>query len=458
MQQPLHPSTIVPAALPPDDADARLRGRTLLAGRAIWVVVAILVVALNILALPGTYPLPLSPDILRELHRLDISPTAFIIFFISENVGCVLVYLTMGILIFWRRSDDRIALFCSLMLMTFGGVAANSLDDIIGGGALPLPPPLVSFPLTLPLVHLLIVVGQVSFVTFFYLFPSGRFVPRWTRWCALLVLAYWVTMVIFPALENSPVGLLLLVFFVTALVAQVYRYRRVSTPTEREQAKWVVFGFAAAVLIIIVPALIQPLLPPTFNSDVDTSPVLQVFAGSRFEIGLALVPIFIAIAITRSRLWAIDTLINRTLVYGSLTAILATLYFGSTIAIQQLVRVLTGQASQPPLVIVASTLLIAALFQPLRRRIQDTIDRRFYRRKYDAARTVAAFSATLRQEVDLDDLRTHLLAVVDETMQPAHVSLWLRPSERNNRLSPANNTTGGMSAAVPSEASESAPA
>ncbi|MGZ3715330.1 MAG: hypothetical protein ACXVA4_07925, partial [Ktedonobacterales bacterium] len=280
----------------------------------------------------------------------------------------------------------------------------------------------------------LVVVGQVSFVTFFYLFPSGHFVPRWTRWCALLVVAYWVTMVIFPALENGPVGLLLLVFFVTALVAQVYRYRRVSTPTEREQAKWVLFGFAAAVAIIVVPALIQPLLPATITDGVNTSPVLQNFAGSRFEIGLALVPIFIAIAITRSRLWAIDTLINRTLVYGSLTTILAALYFACVIGAQTVSQLLTHQTKEPsPVVIVASTLLIAALFQPSRRRIQDTIDRRFYRRKYDAARTVAAFSATLRQEIDLDDLRAQLLAVVDETIQPAHVSLWLRPSERNDR-------------------------
>ena len=334
MRQPVSPSTTVPDAAPSSGAaDTQLRGPSLIAARLTWVAIAVTVVTLNILALPGTYSLPIPPDILRDLHRLGISPALFVIINVLENAGCTLIYLAMGILIFWRRSDDRMALFCSLMLITFGGVAANSLDDIIGGPS-PLPPPLVSFPLTIPLVHLLVVVGQVSFVTFFYLFPSGRFVPSWTRWCALLVLAYWVTMVIFPALENSPVGLLLLVFFVTALVTQVYRYRRVSTPTEREQAKWVVFGFAAAVLIIIVPALIQPLLPPTFISDVDTSPVLQVFAGSRFEIGLALVPIFIAIAITRSRLWAIDTLINRTLVYGSLTAILATLYFGSTIAIQ----------------------------------------------------------------------------------------------------------------------------
>lgn len=433
MQQTNRTPTPVPDTLPPDAASTRLHGRWLIVARAIWVAVAITVVALNILAIPGTYPLPLSPDIVRDLHRLGLSPIVFIIMYVAENAGYTLVYLTMGVLIFWRRSDDRMALFCSLVLITFGGVAANSLDEIIGGGQSPLPQPVVRFPLVLPLVHLLVVVGQVSFVTFFYLFPSGRFVPRWTRWCALLALAYWVIMVSFPSLEYGPVGSLLIVFFITALAAQIYRYRRVSTPIEREQAKWLVFGFAAAVAIIAVPSLIQPLVPSTVNGVVTTSPVAQNLVGSRYVIGLALVPICIAIAITRSRLWAIDTLINRALVYGSLTTILAALYFACVIGAQRISQMLTHQTqSPPPVVIVLSTLLIAALFQPLRRRIQTTIDRRFYRSKYDAARTVAAFSATLRQEVDLDELGVNLLAVVDETMRPAHLSLWLSPSERNN--------------------------
>lgn len=434
MQQPVHPSTIVSdSARTSDTADTRLRGRTLLAVRIIWVTVAITVVVLNILALPGTYPLPLSPDILRDLRHLGFSPTLYIVIYVVENAGYTLVYFAMGVLIFWRRSDDRMAFFCSLMFMTFGGVAANSLDDVIAGNTSPLPPSLVSFPIVSALVHLLVIVGQVSFVTFFYLFPSGRFAPRWTRWCALLLLAYWVAMVLFPTLENGPASGLLLVFFVTALVAQVYRYLRVSTPTEREQAKWLVFGFAAAVIIIVTPSLILLLTPPSFNAEIGRSPVEQQLVGSTWVIGLALVPICIAIAITRSHLWAIDTLINRTLVYGSLTAILAALYFACVIGAQTVSQVLTGRTKPSSVVIVASTLVIAALFQPLRRRIQNAIDRRFYRRKYDATRTVAIFSATLRQEVNLDDLRTHLLEVVDETMQPAHVSLWLRLSERDDR-------------------------
>jgi hypothetical protein len=434
MQQPVSPSSTISGVAPSSGAaGTQLRGRWLIAARVIWVAVAVTVVTLNILAVPGTYPLPMPPDILRDLHRLGISPTIFVIIYVLENAGYTLVYLTMGILIFWRRSDDRMALFCSLMLMTFGGVAANSLDDIIGGSS-PLPPPLVSFPLTIPLVHLLVVVGQVSFVTFFYLFPSGHFAPRWTRWCALLAVIYWVAMVLFPALENSPAGLLLLVFFVTALVAQVYRYRRVSTPTEREQTKWVLFGFVAAVAIIVVPALIQLLLPATITSEVNTSPVLQNFAGSRFEIGLALVPIFIAIAITRSRLWAIDVIINRTLVYGSLTTILAVLYFACVLGAQTISQALTGQTKEtPPVVIVVSTLLIAALFQPLRRRLQAAIDRRFYRAKYDAAKTLARFGTMLRSETDLDGLTQHLVEVVDETMRPAHTSLWLRPIHHEDK-------------------------
>jgi len=129
----------------------------------------------------------------------------------------------------------------------------------------------------------------------------------------------------------------------------------------------------------------------------------------------------------RSRLFDIDVIINRTLVYGALTVLLALVYLGLVIGLQSLVHLFTGQVGQSPIVVVASTLAIAALFQPLRHRIQAIIDRRFYRRKYDAAKIVAAYSATLRQEVDLDQLREHLVAVVQETMQPIYVSLWLRP-------------------------------
>ncbi|HEX5572089.1 MAG TPA: hypothetical protein VFX31_11905, partial [Ktedonobacterales bacterium] len=157
------------------------------------------------------------------------------------------------------------------------------------------------------------------------------------------------------------------------------------------------------------------------------SPLLAgLIFNSIWAIGLALVPIFIAIAVLRSHLWDIDTLINRTLVYGALTALLAAVYVGLTVGFQRLSLLVTGAAGQQPVVIVLSTLVIFALFHPLRSRLQRTIDRRFYRRKYNAARTLAEFSATLRQEIDLDDLRARLLAVVDETMQPSHFTLWLR--------------------------------
>ena len=134
----------------------------------------------------------------------------------------------------------------------------------------------------------------------------------------------------------------------------------------------------------------------------------------------------VSIAIFRYRLWDIDVIINRTLVYGSLTALLLAVYISLILTLQALVNAMTSKLSQQPLVIVTSTLVIAALFQPLRRRLQNIIDRRFYRHKYDAAKIVAAFSSTLRQEVDLDQLRENLLAVVQETMQPSHISLWLR--------------------------------
>jgi len=142
------------------------------------------------------------------------------------------------------------------------------------------------------------------------------------------------------------------------------------------------------------------------------------------------VPLVFGTAILRYGLWDIDVLINRTLVYGTLTAILALVYFGLVVGLQFLFRDLTSQVASSPLIIVGSTLAIAALFQPLRRRIQSAIDRRFYRRKYDAAKTLAHFSAILRDEVDLNQLSEQLVEVVEETMQPAHVSLWLRKPKK----------------------------
>jgi len=142
------------------------------------------------------------------------------------------------------------------------------------------------------------------------------------------------------------------------------------------------------------------------------------------------VPFVFGTAILRYGLWDIDVLINRTLVYGTLTATLALVYFGLVVGLQFLLRELTSQVASSPLIIVGSTLAIAALFQPLRRRIQSAIDRRFYRRKYDAAKTLAHFSAILRDEVDLNRLSEQLVEVVEETMQPAHVSLWLRKPKK----------------------------
>ena len=146
---------------------------------------------------------------------------------------------------------------------------------------------------------------------------------------------------------------------------------------------------------------------------------------------LAMVPVSVAVSILRYRLWDIDVLINRALVYGLLTATLGLTYFAGVVALQAGFRAVTGQESN--LALVASTLAIAALFQPGRRRLQDIIDRRFYRRRYDAARTLAAFAATARDEVDLDRLSEALVRAVQQTVQPAHVSLWLAGPEGDDR-------------------------
>jgi MFS family permease len=201
---------------------------------------------------------------------------------------------------------------------------------------------------------------------------------------------------------------------VGAVACLVVRFRR-SRGIERQQMKW--FVYAATLLLLYFVSILA--------SDFDLLP--EIVSGVVLGLALVALPTAIGTAVLKHRLYDIDVIINRTLVYGSLTALLVAVYFGGVATTQAVFRSLTGQEQQPQLAIVASTLVIAALFNPLRRRIQGFIDKRFYRRKYDARKTLEAFSAKLRDETDLDALNAELVAVVRETMQPAHVSLWLRP-------------------------------
>ena len=278
--------------------------------------------------------------------------------------------------------------------------------------------------------------GWVSLNLLWYLFPDGRFIPRWTRPLAVFVVANTIFLNAYPdAFSRFPPWVISAIFLVnggSGVIAQIYRYARVSGPVQRQQTKWVVFGLAATTLVILgrlVPLLIFPSLSAS------SSPYFLV-STYIYPVGLLLIPLTLGIAILRYRLWDIDILINRTLVYGTLTGLLALVYFGLVVVLQALFKQVTGQVGASPLVIVISTLAIAALFQPLRHRIQKIIDRRFYRRKYDAARTLAAFSATLRNEVDLSQLSEQLVAVVQETMQPASVSLWLRTPRQERKPEP----------------------
>jgi hypothetical protein len=208
----------------------------------------------------------------------------------------------------------------------------------------------------------------------------------------------------------------------SGVAAQVYRYYRVSTPSQRRQSKWVVFGVAVALSGFLGTILLSEI----FSTWLDRA---GLFADMLAEISISffllLIPLSIGVAILRSRLFDIDVLINRTLVYGSLTATLALVYVGGVVGLQSVFRGLTGQEST--LAVVASTLMIAALFNPLRRRVQGFVDRRFYRRKYDAAKTLEAFGSRLQDQTDLDALSGDLVGVARRTMQPTHVSLWLRP-------------------------------
>jgi hypothetical protein len=218
-------------------------------------------------------------------------------------------------------------------------------------------------------------------------------------------------------LNDTTIGMIVL-----PAVFQVLRYRRISTPVERQQAKWIVFG-------LVIFLLGFPVWLYLFGGGLAVAPGLPRLIASLggwllLQVGIIFLPFTIALAIMRYRLWDIDLLIRRTLIYGILTVTLALVYFASITVIQALFSAFTDRQSTAAIVI--STLAIAALFNPLRRRLQATIDRRFFRTRYDAERSLARFAAAARDEVDVGRLAGELQGVVEETMQPERVSLWLR--------------------------------
>jgi hypothetical protein len=213
----------------------------------------------------------------------------------------------------------------------------------------------------------------------------------------------------------------------TAIFSQGYRYRRTANAAQRQQIKWVVFGISAALALFVGISVLLGTFAPEATSP---GTLLAYLVGNTFfgYLAILLIPVSIGVAVLRYHLFDIDLIINRALVYVSLTVVLAVFYEGTIVVLQNLFRSLTGQESQ--VAVVASTLAIAALFEPLRRRIQGLVDRAFYRRKYDAEKTLEAFSAKLKNETDLEALNNELVGVARDTMQPAHVSLWLRPAPK----------------------------
>jgi hypothetical protein len=410
-----------------------MRSRLLVA-RIAWVAVALLSLAITAASTPllfeqyGTLCLrtassclersQLTPEQLRELQQIGISLELHAMLMAGVAVFSKLVWMAVGALVFLLRPGDRMALLVSLFLFAFGAAtfANEAVEALVTAHSAWWVP-----------ARGLQVFGEVVTVLFFLTFPDGRFVPRWTPLFGVLFLAFQIPGDLFPDIySGSPTleiaqSLVFVCFLLGMIASQVYRYRSVSTPDERRQTRWVVFGTTLALSLLL--AVVTPLF--LFAPGVaQTSPFVLLLIGNVLPLVMVLIPLSVGVAMLRSGLFDIDVVINRALVYGSLSVSLVLLYLGGVVGLQQLLTPLVGESNQ--LAIVASTLAIAALFSPLRQRIQSFIDKRFYRRKYDAAKTLAAFSARLREETDVDALGDDLVGVVRGTVQPEHASLWLR--------------------------------
>ncbi len=399
--------------------------------RILWLATFVVMALLFVAGIPAYYRqmliAPTTPGggdshaaMLAILAEAGISAQVYALYKLFTGMLSGFLIALVALLIFWRRGYDRSALLMSYLLLLVswtGSVHGAALAQAGSTG--------------MWLDRVVTVASANAVMLLFFLFPNGRFVPRWTKWVALAF--FFITLPNFLApgsrldfLGDSGPGFLILVPFLACLIfAQVYRYRCVSASIERLQTRWAMIGLLAwpvawgisGLVIVFAPALAE-----TTAATIRPQILLDLFVVQPLYL---LFPIGIGIAILRYRLYDIDVIIRKTLVYSVLAALLALVYFGVIVLLQGLFGKLAG-VEQSQLAIVISTLVIAALFTPARRSIQDAIDRRFFRKKYDAEQVLAQFAVTARDETDLDALTAELARVVQETMQPEKVSVWLR--------------------------------
>jgi hypothetical protein len=369
----------------------------------------------------------LTPGNIQALQSIHLSLNAYAVYMLILDIIVSFAFMITGAVICWRlwgKAEERLGLFISLLLITLGSFGTLNTQEAA------LENMLLASPLQI-ILRLAAILLWIGVGIFFYSFPSGHFVPRWTRYLIIL----WIMQAIFFSLPvNSPLAISnwpplfylasLLLTFGSAAFLMIYRYIRVFDSSQRQQTKWLIFGFAAILPLNPLYAAIG-YITGVFN--IPASPY-QLLEPAILSLIVIVVPLCISFAILRYRLWDIDLLINRVLVYGLLTGMLALIYVVGILSMQILFHDVIGGNQ---LALVGSTLVSVALFHPLRSRIQRIIDRRFYRSKYDAALILANFSATLRNEIDLTQLSDHLVTVVKEAMQPSSISLWLRKPEQH---------------------------
>lgn len=402
--------------------------KSLRAWRWLWLIV----VGLTVLLALATWPIylsrlgetcgncPITPELGQALNAAGFQPGQWAARTLVVHGAVLAGWVGMGMVVFVRRPHDpRALLMAALLALTgagFGGYVSEAVWDR---------------PAWLLVGRLLSYVSFACFMVLPLVIPNGRVAPRWTLGVAVPTLGLFSISFMFP---DSPLGftewpwtvqytVIPLILALIVVVIPAYRYARVLTTREREQMKWVLLGLALAVAAVLVTAYVsqtacQASSTPEHYLACRTVPTIG------YGLGPLMIPVFIGVAILRSRLWDIDLIFRRTLAYSVLTGLLALAYFGSILSLQSMFGSLTGNADTP-LVTVLSTLAIAVLFFPLRARVQGFIDRRFFRRKYDAAQTLAAFASAVRDETDLRQLTAKLTGAVHDTMQPEQISLWL---------------------------------